>query len=109
MDPHSIVDLVATSRIVVAVDSFIQLAVVAIKAILLSKKTVDDAVLKYRPLGGKKWKKTELKLVARSVYKVELPELSEDIEYYIEAELDGKGHVWPTTAPGLNHTVVVMP
>ena len=83
--------------------------VVAIKAILLSKKTVDDAVLKYRPLGGKKWKKTELKLVARSVYKVELPELSEDIEYYIEAELDGKGHVWPTTAPGLNHTVVVMP
>lgn len=36
MDPHSIVDLVATSRIVVAVDSFIQLAVVAIKAISTS-------------------------------------------------------------------------
>jgi len=81
--------------------------IVAIKAILLAKKKVDDAVIKYRPLGGKKWKEIEIKPIARAVYKVALPELTEDIEYYIEAELDGKSHVWPATAPDLNHTVVV--
>ena len=36
MDPHSIVDLVATSRIVVAIGSFIQLVAIAIKAISTS-------------------------------------------------------------------------
>ena len=47
--------------------------------------------------------------VARRVYEVALPELKEDIEYYIKAvTAEEKELYYPVTAPKVSQTVVVM-
>ena len=45
----------------------------------------------------------------RGVWSTTLPALTEDIEYYVEAETAEGVVVWPPAAPSLNHTVVALP
>jgi len=81
----------------------------SIKAILLFKEGVKDAVIRYRPMGGEEWNELPLKHVARAVYRCKMPAAACDIEYYIKADAKGGGSfVWPVTAPALNHTVAMM-
>ncbi|GHT23727.1 hypothetical protein FACS189430_07450 [Bacteroidia bacterium] len=77
-----------------------------------TKKQPKSTTLYWRELGGKAdFKKIPLTHLAGSCYQVNLPSLSEqrqEIEYYIEAELDNQSLVFPPTAPQLNQTVVLF-
>ena len=81
-----------------------------IPVILLDKAAPRSAALYWRYMGNGSYRKISLDHLARAVYSATLPPASgsEDIEYYIEAEMaDGKKLYWPATAPELNQTVVV--
>jgi hypothetical protein len=58
-----------------------------------------------RPLGRGEWQTIQAAHIARAVYKAELPAMQDDFEYYITA---GNGLVWPSAAPKINQTVVVV-
>jgi hypothetical protein len=78
-------------------------------AIVLGGKA-ENAVLRWRPLGGGQFSAVPLEHVARGVYTVALPAaaLGGDFEYYIEATVAGKPLLFPPTAPAMNQTVVVF-
>jgi hypothetical protein len=58
-------------------------------------------------LGRGEFREQDLTHVARGVYRVTLPSVRDDIEYYIAAETaGGKKLVWPVTAPEMSQTVV---
>jgi len=79
-----------------------------LKAMVLTEKTVKQMNVYWRPLGAGEFRSIEFKHVARGVYKVKLPEIEEDIEYFIKVEADGEGEkVFPVSAPKMNQTVVV--
>ena len=70
-----------------------------------------DVAVHWRPLGAKTFSKVPLAHVARGVYAVVLPAeaVKADLEYYIEATVDGGTALkFPPTAPALNQTVVVV-
>jgi hypothetical protein len=64
----------------------------------------------WRPLGGDAFAKTPLVHVARGVYTVALPAeaVKADFEYHVQATADGKSLIFPSTAPAMNQTVVVV-
>jgi len=65
----------------------------------------------WRPLGTGQFTKVPLAHVARGVWRVTLPAetATADLEYYIQAPLDGgRTLFFPPTAPQLNQTVVVV-
>jgi hypothetical protein len=64
--------------------------------------------LKWRALGAGKFTAVGMEHAARRTYRVSLPALTGDIEYYIEAKTGGRDVFFPVTAPALNQTVVVM-
>jgi hypothetical protein len=78
-----------------------------LKVIILDNQPAQSAVLYWRWLGEGEFRKEDLTHVARGVYRVSLPSIKNDLEYYIAAETaGGKKLVWPVTAPEMNHTVV---
>lgn len=79
-----------------------------LKALVLSAAPVEGVDLRWRLLGQGEYASTAMVPVARGVYKVVLPALSADIEYYVEARTDGQVLRFPVTAPALNQTVVVL-
>jgi len=79
-----------------------------LKIMVLSSQKPDEVALYWRPMGSGIFQKTAPSHAARGVYRVQLPPLAEDIEYYVEARVAGKGFVFPATAPDLNQTVVLM-
>jgi hypothetical protein len=82
---------------------------VKLKIILLAATPPQDAALFWRELGGGKFQAIPLRKIARSVYAAELPASEKDIEYYVKA-LAREGDIYfPSTAPALNQTVVVIP
>jgi len=79
-----------------------------LRAIVLDSQPARSVTLHWRPLGEKPFRQLNLHHVARSVYKVTLPETKQDFEYYITARTaEGDALVWPATAPAINRTVVV--
>ena len=80
----------------------------ALKAMVLAADPPASVRLCWRPLGAGKFAAIGMEHTARNTYRVSLPALAGDIEYYIEAQVDGRDVFFPVTAPSLNHTVVVM-
>jgi hypothetical protein len=79
-----------------------------LKVIVLSPQKPDEVALYWRKMGQGPFEKRAPTHAARGVYRVQLPPLTEDIEYYVEARVARKGFVFPATAPDLNQTVVLM-
>jgi hypothetical protein len=64
--------------------------------------------LHFRAMGHGDWRESPAEHVGRAVYRVSLPALQEDTEYYVSAErAAGQTLSWPATAPHMNQTVVV--
>jgi hypothetical protein len=82
-----------------------------IKVIVLDKERPESTVLRWRPLGEGRFRQIDLTHVGRGVHTVTLPPAKgQGLEYYVEARTRaGTKLVWPTSAPALNQTVVVMP
>lgn len=80
-----------------------------IKAITLSGAQVEGVTLYWRTLGETKYRKIELRHIARGVYKTEIDKLtiSGDFEYYLTATNGRENTVWPASAPQLNQTVIL--
>jgi len=78
-------------------------------AIVLGPKP-SSVELRWRPLGGGEFSRKPLTQVARSTYVVTLPTqaVKEDFDYYISATVGSDTLVFPSTAPTLGQTVVVM-
>jgi hypothetical protein len=82
----------------------------ALTAIALDNQPMKRATLCWRALGQRAWQTLDLGRVTRAVYRVTLPAATESLEYYLQAETDGGKRLhWPSTAPDINQTVVVMP
>jgi hypothetical protein len=80
-----------------------------LKVIVLAATPPQDAVLHWRELGGAKFQEVPLRKIARSVYAAELPASEKDIEYYVKASTREGDVYYPSTAPALNQTVIVIP
>jgi hypothetical protein len=83
----------------------------SLRVIILSEKPPRQARLFWRVIGTGSFASADLRHLARGVYAVDLPPVSEaGIEYYLEATTDaGARLVFPPTAPRLNQTVVALP
>jgi hypothetical protein len=68
----------------------------------------ESVTFNYRQLGKDDYKTKEVLHVVRGVYSLEFLPEQEDFEYYIEAKIPGGKIVYPTTAPAINQTVVVL-
>lgn len=82
------------------------------EALVIDALVLDDAsevVLYHRPMGLGDFDAIALDHQARGAWSTTLPALTEDLEYYVEAETAAGTVVWPAAAPGINHTVVVLP
>lgn len=83
-----------------------------LKVILLGVGRTQDAALYWRQLGQKKFNRTSLAHIARSVYSAEVPAQmigNFDLEYHIVARsATGREIVFPASAPRTNQTVVVI-
>jgi hypothetical protein len=68
-----------------------------------------DAAAWWRPLGEGSFAKTPLTHVARGTWTVTLPPeaTKADLEYYVQATVQGQPLCYPATAPAQNQTVVV--
>jgi hypothetical protein len=76
--------------------------------IVLDNQPAKAVTLAWRPLGTGAFSKLPAQHVARSVYRVSLPQAAGSFEYRIEAVTTaGKSLLWPATAPAMNQTVVV--
>ena len=80
----------------------------ALKAMVLASEPPTAVTLHWRTLGVGKFAAAAMEHTARNTYRVSLPALTGDIEYYIEAQAGGRDVFFPVTAPALNQTVVVM-
>lgn len=81
-----------------------------LKVIILDRDMAKNAFLFWRPMGKGKYKKIELKHVARAVYTVTLPPAKDmGVEYYIQAiTSSGESLHYPVTAPSINNTVITV-
>jgi hypothetical protein len=80
-----------------------------VKLVVLDRQAPKSVTLSWRPLGKGHFRNLTAQHVARGVYRVNLPEVAEDFEYYLEAETAGGNKVaWPATAPSPNQSVVVL-
>jgi hypothetical protein len=79
-----------------------------LKVIVLSAQKPDEVNLYWRKMGQGAFEKMPVTHTARGVYRVQLPPLTDDIEYYVQARVAGKGFVFPATAPDINQTVILM-
>jgi sucrose-6-phosphate hydrolase SacC (GH32 family) len=64
--------------------------------------------LRYRVLGEEDYTAIPLTRVSRAVYQVAIPPQNHDFEYYIEARTPVGTARFPTTAPKMNQSVVVI-
>ena len=83
-----------------------------LKVIALSQSRPEEISFLWRSLGsGDIFTKVPAKHVDRGVYQVTLTgnEITQDFEYYIEADLGEERIVFPATAPTQSQTVIVLP
>ncbi len=80
-----------------------------IKALVLARSETGTVSLRWREMGRGAFRTVPLTNVARGVFTVTLPAPRADIEYYVEAEADGRAVRFPAAAPETNQTVIVLP
>ena len=84
-----------------------------VKVIVLAARPPLRLAFLWRPMGQPQFSMTRLRHIARGVYQAELePEAfgRADFEYYVEASISGEETLrFPSTAPTLNQTVIVVP
>lgn len=80
-----------------------------LKVIILAQKPTQNALFYWRELGKGDFRGIPLKKMARSVYTVDVPAMMTDIEYYVKARVGEQDLVFPSTAPELNQTIIVIP
>jgi len=79
----------------------------SLKIFILDRQPAAHPSVFYRPMGEGAYREIPITRVARAVYGVTIPPLTEDIEYYLRAETSsGEELIWPSTAPSLAQTVV---
>lgn len=76
---------------------------------MLSLSSPNSVILCSRPLGGGQFTSYPFSVVTpgRQVYNISLSPLS-DIEYYVQAEVNGQFLYFPTAGPNNPHSVVVL-
>lgn len=79
-----------------------------LKVIILAQNPPQEAFFYWRELGQGNFKAVPLRKLARSVYTVDVPAMMTDIEYYLKARVGEQDLVFPSTAPELNQTIVVI-
>jgi hypothetical protein len=80
-----------------------------LEVLVLSKSEPGRAALRWREMGRGAFATVPLAHKVRGVYTAALPPSEAGIEYYVEVEADGATARFPTTAPALNKTVIVLP
>jgi hypothetical protein len=80
-----------------------------LKVLVLSRARPDGVFLFWREMGRGGFRPVPAVPAARGVYTVGLPAPVADIEYYVEASVDGRTVRFPVTAPDLSQTVVILP
>jgi len=87
--------------------------VLRLEVLILASTAIRDASLYWRPMGTGEFNKVPLTHVARGVYSVSFPSdgvHDSALEYFVRAVADGDDAVvFPSTAPAINQTIVVMP
>jgi hypothetical protein len=79
-----------------------------IKFIVLDNQPPKTVGLAWRPLGRGDFRPVVAHLVARAVYRVELPPATETFEYRLESQTaTGRQLAWPVPVPAFHQTVVV--
>lgn len=82
-----------------------------LKAIVLGARRPSEVTLHWRSMGKGNYKSTPLANVARGVSAVRIgaSRIKNDLEYYVTARsADGQESIFPTTAPDINQTIVIM-
>ncbi|MBN2313241.1 MAG: hypothetical protein JXM79_04885, partial [Sedimentisphaerales bacterium] len=82
-----------------------------LKIIVLTPNPPKELAIYHRTMGKGDYQKTLLTHVARNVYSVRIPAgaIQSDFEYYIQALFaDGREIMFPSTAPKINQTVVIV-
>ncbi len=79
-----------------------------LKVIILTTNPPQEAFFYWRELGQGDFKAVPLRKLARSIYTVDIPAMMIDIEYYLRARVGGQDILFPSTAPELNLTIVVI-
>ena len=69
----------------------------------------EKATIYWRPLGSKKYEQSDLKRISETYWEAIIPsgKITDDFEYYIQAGKNGE-FLYPVTAPGLSHAVVLL-
>jgi len=80
-----------------------------LKVIILAQKPPQEAFFCWRELGQGDFKAVPLRKLARSVYTVDIPAMMKDLEYYLKVRVGEEDLSFPSTAPELNQTIVVIP
>jgi len=82
-----------------------------LKVLVLDNADPTTAALFWRTLGVGEFRELPLRHLARGVYQVTMPPVSDEgTEYYIRVKTaSGKPLVWPATAPGINFTILQIP
>lgn len=80
-----------------------------VEVIVTGNEEPDAVRIFWKQMDEKKYNEESLKLKARRIYikNLKIEEGVQDIEYYIEAIVGTETVYWPSTAPGLNHVVVI--
>lgn len=85
----------------------------SLRVMILGDKAPQKAGLFWRPLGSGKFREVALSRISRGVYSTAVPAEATDniaFEYYVRVIVaSGKAIHFPTTAPDLNQSVVVVP
>jgi hypothetical protein len=79
-----------------------------LRVIALARQEPEEALLRWRTMGRGRFETMPLVPLARGVYQAQLPPLTEDIEYYLQARFERSDIRFPATAPDINQTVVVI-
>ncbi len=83
---------------------------IKLRVIVASPDAPADAVLAWRPIGDTEYRRVPLNHVARRVYDVALPALTEQqpaIEYHLEATVGTEQIRWPVSDHGRDQTVIL--
>ncbi len=82
-----------------------------LKVVILSPSQPEEATLHWRALGEDRYKAAPFSHAARGVYfaRISASTIDCDLEYYIKvSSVDGREVIFPTTAPDIGQTVVMM-